>query len=112
MRTITEDLLSFYSDPTYAKATIGSVDELGFYALIKAPSEIRQRIDLRDGLNHPEWDSTPSDDLLVENLWYVVLHTSSGFISFLSHTDEGDAESLWMDVEDMYSDFDGEPCDE
>ena len=99
MRTITETLLDFYSCDTYAEATMGSVDELGFYALIQAPSQSQQRIDLKEELNLPEADSAPTHELLVENWWYVVGTNDQGFIDYVTYPREEDALKTWENIE-------------
>lgn len=105
MRTITETLLDFYSCDTYAEATVGSVDELGFFALIKAPSQSQQRIDLKEKLNLPEADATPTHELLVENWWYVACTNNQGFIDCVNYLGKEDALQLWEGIEKSYAEW-------
>ena len=103
MRTITETLLDLYSCDTYAEATVGSVDELGYFALIKAPSQSQQRIDLKEELNLPEADSAPTHELLVENWWYVAGTDDQGFIVYVTYLEKEDALKLWKSIEQSYA---------
>lgn len=104
MRTITETLLDLYSCNTYAEETVGSVDELGYFALIKAPSQSQQRIDLKEELNHPEADSAPTHELLAENWWYVAQTNSQGFL-YCIRLEEGEARALWEAIEKSYAEW-------
>ena len=99
MRTITETLLDLYSCVTYAEATVGSVDELGYFALINAPSQSQQRIDLKEELNLPEADSAPTHELLVENWWYVACTDNQGFIIYVTYLEKEGALKLWKSIE-------------
>ena len=105
MRTIAETLLDLYSCDTYAEETMGSVDELGYFALIKAPSQSQQRIDLKEELNHPEADSAPIHELLVENWWYVVGTNDQGLIDYVTYPRKEDALKTWKSIEKSYAEW-------
>ena len=105
MRTITETLLDLYSCVTYAEATVGSVDEFGYFALINAPSQSQQRIDLKEELNLPEADSTPTHELLKENWWYVVGTNDQGFVNYVAYLEKEDALQMWEGIEKLYAEW-------
>ena len=105
MRTITETLLDFYSCDTYAEETMGSVDELGYFALINAPTESQQRMDLRDELFYTDVYSILPHELLAENWWYIVSTNSQGLIDYIVFPRKEDALKLWKSIEKSYAEW-------
>lgn len=100
MRTQQEWLLMFYSDSMYAEGSIGSVDEMGFYALTCIGDETEQRATMND---LQFGDIEDGEDVFLREGWYVVEITSGGNVwGHFFGSEELEAKAAYDEAINMY----------
>lgn len=99
MKPNSELILSAYASENREDASIGSVDELGFYALIEVGPVTEQAEVL--GIEPGE-----STDWLVPG-WYILREDSDGNTFVLPYDDKDAALAEWTAVEANYALYDG-----
>lgn len=90
----------FYSDETYARGTVGTMDELGFYAFTEVGGVAEQREILAD--NGATVDE--GQDFL-EPGWYWVRIDSQGFVDGRLCDSEEHAEYGFREAAEMYDTY-------
>ena len=100
MRTTQDNVFMAYSDSMFAEETMGSVDELGHFALV----EIGDKYDQIATLNDYQIDFDVHDDF-AEPGWHIIEQTSGGFVWGTRYESEEEAREEWADIEEMYTTY-------
>ena len=103
MRTYIENILDHLA--SHATDSIGSVDELGHFAVVSIPTDQAERetflvqLDGELSLERDPNEPTPAGG------WYIVLTDASGFIGYSLADDEADASARFEKIVAEYDKY-------
>lgn len=110
MKTIAEILMEIFSDPGYYEEQYGTVDDIGYWALIVVPGYIKQAIAVADcGYDLHDY----ANEIMPTPGWYIICTNSQGNTTWQEFSDEDEAVSTWNTlVEEWEKSFHGKGDDE
>lgn len=107
MRTYIENILNYLAS-NCAEDSIGSVDELGHFAVVSIPTDQVERENYLSKLDDELALERDSNEPTLEGGWYVVLTNSNGFIGYAIADDEANAWARFNKVVAQYTDYYGD----
>lgn len=107
MRTYIENILDYLAS-SHAEDSIGSVDELGHFAVVSIPTDQVEREAFLSKLDDELGLERDPNEPTLEGGWYVVLTDSNGYIGYAIADDEANAWSRFNKIVAQYTDYYGE----
>lgn len=103
MRTYIENILDYLASD--ADQSIGSVDELGHFAVVSIPTDQAEREDFLSKIDGELSLERDPNKPTPEGGWYIVLTDASGFIGYSLTDDESDATTRFEKIVAEYDKY-------